>query len=121
MNTIEDWKQIYGALTREVSDLAALLERDHAKVLAANLTIHELRAENARLRKERDSFERAFRARGVTQAEIDSQGVRSVGTCALCGYHGPGPKHPCTGAQDWVQRHDEEYAKLRAETLPKTK
>jgi hypothetical protein len=35
-----------------------------------------------------------------TQAEIDALGVNSVGTCGLCGYHGPGPKHPCPKAAD---------------------
>jgi len=26
--------------------------------------------------------------------------VDSIGTCTICGYFGPGPKHDCTGPKD---------------------
>jgi len=26
--------------------------------------------------------------------------IDSIGTCRICGYHGPGPKHDCMGPQD---------------------
>ena len=36
-----------------------------------------------------------------------SDRVDSIGTCSICGYHGPGPRHECAGG-DW-----------RAEVVPK--
>lgn len=33
-----------------------------------------------------------------TKAEIAAAPVNSVGTCKLCGYHGPGPGHDCPKA-----------------------
>ena len=25
----------------------------------------------------------------------------SIGTCSICGYHGPGPRHECAGGDGW--------------------
>lgn len=32
---------------------------------------------------------------GVYREERSKFGVSSIGTCSLCGYHGPGPAHEC--------------------------
>lgn len=58
---------------------------------------HHARQEAEKAEKRRLDKEEALEK--YLNSPVTAQGVNSIGTCSICGYYGPGPRHECKGVK----------------------